>query len=143
MRTRIPKKELEMLAEVPLFSGCSQSELREIACLGTPVDVAAGKILIKEQEPGREFFMVIEGEAECTVGRRRLADFGPGDFFGELALLEGGSRTATVTAKTAMRVLVLHSSEFADLIRTAPSIALKLLSNLAERLRVTNAELGI
>lgn len=135
MRTRIPKKELDLLARVPLFSTCTQRELRAIAQLGTEVEVPAGRVLTRQGAPAREFFLVVEGKAECTVGTRRVAVFGPGDYFGELALIEGGPRTATVTAETPMSLVVLDAGEFSSLMQTAPSIAPKVLAVLARRLR--------
>ncbi len=135
MARRIPKKELEFLAEVPLFSACSQRELREIAKLGTPVEVEEGRMITKQGSVGREFFLVLEGKAECVVSGKRVAVFGPGDYFGELALIEGGTRTATITARTPMEVLVLSSAEFSSLLRQAPSTALKMMATLARRLR--------
>jgi CRP-like cAMP-binding protein len=141
MWSRIPKSVIERLGRVPLFSGCSQDELRSIARLGTPLEVDVGKVLTEQGSSGREFFLVLEGKAECTTGRKSLALFGPGDYFGELALLEGGSRTATVTATTPMRVLVLSITEFSDLLRTSPSVSVKLLANLAGRLRRAQSSL--
>lgn len=137
MRSRVPKRELEMLAHVPLFAVCSQRELREIAQLGTPVEVPAGRTLTRQGLPGREFFLVLEGKAECTVGRKKVAVFGPGDYFGELALLDGSPRTATITAVSPMTVLVLDGREFGSLMSAAPSIAPKMLTELARRLRST------
>lgn len=137
MRSRVPKRELEMLAEVPLFSLCTQRELRDVARLGTPVDVPPGRVLTKQGGPGREFFLVLEGRAECTVGNKKVAVFGPGDYFGELALIEGSPRTATVTAVTPMTVLVLDGREFSTLLAAAPSIAPKMLTELARRLRAS------
>jgi CRP-like cAMP-binding protein len=139
MRSRIPKRELEMLSRVPLFSACSQTELRQIARLGTELDVEAGRVLTDEGAPGREFFLVVEGKADCRVRGRSVAVFGPGDYFGELALLDGGRRTATVKATTPMRLTVLSVPEFAGLVRSSPTISTKLLSHLARRLRETQA----
>jgi CRP/FNR family cyclic AMP-dependent transcriptional regulator len=139
MRTRVAQREIEMLRQVPLFSSCSQSELRQIAGLGTPVPIAAGRRLTVEGQPGREFFLVLEGRARCEVGGRHAADFVPGDFFGELALLDGGPRSATVVAETDMEVLVLDAREFASLLQAAPSILRKVLATLAGRLRLANA----
>jgi CRP-like cAMP-binding protein len=135
MARRIPKKELDFLAEVPLFSTCSQRELREIAKLGTPIEVDEGRVLTKQGAPGREFFLVLDGKADCAVRGRRVAVFGPGDYFGELALIEGGTRTATVTATSPMELLVLSTTEFASLIRSSSSIAIKMLTALARRVR--------
>jgi CRP-like cAMP-binding protein len=135
MRTRISKQELELLGRVPLFSGCSQAELRDICRLGSELEVEEGRVLTEEGAPGREFFLVIEGKADCTIGYKPVCAFGPGDYFGELALLDGGPRTATVTAGTPMRVVVLSVREFSGLLRSSKSIAIKMLANVAGRLR--------
>jgi CRP-like cAMP-binding protein len=139
MRTRIPRAELDLLAAVPLFSSCSKGELRAVAQLGTPLDVATGKELTREGAYGREFFIVLEGEAECVVRGVTAALLGPGDFFGEMALIDGGPRTATVRAASALRVVLFDSREFSGLLLASPSIALKLLRNLAGRLRDLHA----
>lgn len=139
MRERIARRELDMLAAVPLFSACSQAELRQIARLGTPVTVSSGKVLTTEGTPGREFFMILEGVADCSIGGMHAAQFGPGDFFGEMALLDGGPRTATVTAVTDMDVLVLDAREFSSLLTASPSITTKVLATLARRLRASDA----
>lgn len=135
MARRIPSKELELLSRVPLFSTCSKRELREIAGLGTPIEVDEGKVLTKQGAPGREFFLVLEGKAECVAKGKRVAVFGPGDYFGELAIIEGGTRTATVTAVTPMEVLVLSTGEFGSLLRSSSSIGIKMLTALARRVR--------
>ena len=139
MRPRIPQSELDLLAQVPLFSACTKSELREVAGLGTPVEIAAGKELIREGASGREFFIVIEGEAECSVRGATAAVLGPGDYFGEMALIDGGPRTATVRAASQLKVVVLDSREFSRLLLASPSIALRLLRNIAGRLRDVQA----
>lgn len=139
MRDRIARRELDMLAAVPLFSACSQAELRQIARLGTPVSVTAGTVLTVEGRPGREFFLVIDGSADCAIGGVHAASFGPGDFFGELSLLDGGPRTATVTADSDMEVLVLDARELSSLLAASPSITGKVLATLARRLRAADA----
>jgi CRP-like cAMP-binding protein len=139
MRSRVPKTELELLGRVPLFSQCNLSELRDIARLGTQLDVPEGKELITEGGRGVEFFLIVDGEAECSVRGTTVAVLGPGDYFGELALLDGGMRTATIRAASPMLVSVLHASEFSSLLRAAPSISLKLLANVASRLRDAEA----
>jgi CRP-like cAMP-binding protein len=139
MARRIPSRELELLSQVPLFSRCSKQELREVAKLGTPIEIEEGRVLTKEGALGREFFLVTEGKAECVAKGKRVAVFGPGDYFGELALIEGGTRTATVTAATPMEVLVLSAGEFASLLRSSSSITVKMLSALARRLRELRA----
>ena len=134
MRGRIPKQQTEFLRAVPIFSSCSQNELRAIAQLGTMVEAKEGAVLTSTGKIGREFFLVLEGVATCRVGRREVRRFGPGEFFGEMALLYGGVRTADVIAKSDMRLLVLDSREFRTMLRTTPDIDIKMLANLAERL---------
>ena len=134
MRGRIPKQQIEFLKAVPIFSSCSQKELRAIAQLGSMVGAEEGAVLTAKGKIGREFFLVLEGVATCRVGRREVRRFGPGEFFGEMALLYGGVRTADVVAMSEMRLLVLDSREFRTMLRTTPDIDIKMLANLAERL---------
>jgi len=124
-----------MLASVPLLSGCNKKELRQIVNLGTKVKVRDGEVLTKQGRPGREFFMVLDGKAQCLVDEAKVASFGPGDYFGEMALLDQGPRHATVIAEGPMNVLVLESREFWALLERAPSISKKLLVTLAQRER--------
>ena len=134
MRGRIPKQQIDLLKAVPIFSSCSHNELRAVAQLGSRVDVEEGAVLTKRGEFGREFFLVLEGEAVCRVGQREVRRFGPGEFFGEMALLYGGVRTADVVATSEMRLLNLDAREFRTMLGTAPEIGIKMLANLAERL---------
>jgi len=140
VRNRIPRQQIDLLGEVTLFSGCSQGELRSIAQLGTQVHADPGDILTAQGKPGREFFLVIEGKATCKVGRREVDTFSSGNYFGELALLHGGYRTATVQALTAMELLVLDAREFRSMLMTTPSICVKMLARLAERLAEADAQ---
>jgi CRP-like cAMP-binding protein len=139
MRARIPKKQLDLLRAVPLFSGCSQHELRQLAQLGTPIGAEKGAVLTQRGKPGREFFLVLEGMASCRIGRKEVNRFGPGGYFGELALLHGGLRTADVVALTPMELLVFDAREFRSLLSTTPGIGVKMLANLAERLAAADA----
>jgi CRP-like cAMP-binding protein len=119
---------------VPLFSGCSQGELRTIAQLGTPVNVEKGQVLTTKGEVGTEFFLVLSGVASCRLGRRQVDQFTTGGYFGELALLHGGIRTADVVALTAMELLVLDRREFQAMLMTTPRIGVKMLDRLSDRL---------
>ena len=139
MRHRIPKQYIDLLKEVSLFSGCSQSELRSIAQLGTPVTVGKGEVLTAKGEVGREFFLVLSGVASCRLGKREVAEFTRGGYFGELALLHGGIRTADVVAETDMELLVLDAREFRSMLMTSPGIGVKMLARLAERLADADA----
>lgn len=138
MARGIPKEQIEMLSRVPLFSACSQKELRDVASLGTPLDVKAGRELTREGERGAEFFLVLDGSATCVINSKKVATYGPGDWFGEMALLDQGPRSATITAQSPMRVLVVSAQEFGGLIANAPSIGRKMLQTMAQRLRETD-----
>jgi CRP-like cAMP-binding protein len=141
MASRIPKKQIEFLAAVPLFSSCSRNELRAIAQLGTTVDAEEGAYLTEEGKPGREFFLVLDGVASCRVRGREVTRFRTGGYFGELALLNGGLRAADVVAVTPMELLVFDSREFRSILMTTPSIGLKMLSYLAGRLQENSGQL--
>jgi CRP-like cAMP-binding protein len=131
----VPKAVIEMLQQVPLFSACNKTELETIANLGTPLEFSDGATLTEQGKPGSEFFLVIDGKARCEIDGEKVAEFGPGDFFGEMALLDHGPRHATVTADGPAEILVLDSSEFSGLLDSSPSIARKLLAALAQRNR--------
>jgi CRP-like cAMP-binding protein len=135
MARGVPKAVIEMLRAVPLLSACSTRELREVANLGTLLPVDDGRVLIEQGRPGREFFLLTSGKARCVVDGLEAAHFGPGDFFGEMALLEHGPRHATVVVEGPAEVLVLDGREFDRLLDASPSIARKLLKAVAERER--------
>lgn len=139
--TKVPKSTLEALREVPLFSSCTDKELRTIAGLGTPLDIDAGAVLTRTGSRGREFFVVQSGEVSCVVQGTEVARFGPGDFFGEMSLLDGEPRSAEVRTLTAVTVLVLDRSEFLRLMESSPALALKVITSMAQRLRRTTASL--
>ena len=121
------------LAKIPLFKECTKKELQAVSRLVTPINVKAGKVLTKGGEAGREFMIIASGTATVRRKGRKIATLGPGDFFGELALLAGVPRTATVIAETDMIVEALNRAEFATLLDESPSIARKVLSAVAKR----------
>jgi CRP-like cAMP-binding protein len=135
MLHRVPKQVLETLARVPLFSACTKAELRSIAQLGTEVAVADGTVLTEQGKPGFEFCLVMAGKARCLVDGTQVAVFGPGDYFGEMALIDHGPRHATVIADGQLQLVVLDAREFSALLDASPSIARKLLSSFASRER--------
>ncbi len=96
--------------------------------------------LTTQGEPGREFFLVLDGVASCRIGKREVKRFTTGGYFGELALLTGGVRTADVVAVTPMELLVLDAREFRSMLAASPKVAMKMLVNLAERLTVADAQ---
>ena len=128
------------LAEVPLFSACSKKDLQLLSKRTERVHVPPGQVLVREGAAGAEFFVILDGEAEVTRHGRRVAILGPGDFFGDLALLDRAPRNATVTAKTDAELAVLGQREFAAMIDEVPGFAHKLLSGLAHRLREFDAK---
>jgi CRP-like cAMP-binding protein len=140
MARQSSRQQIDMLGEVPLFSACSVNELRAIARLGTQVSAEAGAVLCEQGKPGREFFLILEGKATCRVGRKEVARFSTGDYFGELALLHGGYRTATVEAETPMELLVLDAREFRSLLLSNPAVGLKMLALLAEQVATADAQ---
>lgn len=126
--------KIELLKRVPLFAGCSKSELREVALSADELDLRDGHVLTREGRPGREFFVLIEGTARVTKDGKLLADLKGGDWFGEIALLTHTPRTATVTATSAVRVLVITDRAFRRVVETMPRIALKVLASVGQRL---------
>ncbi len=132
---RVKRKKADVLADVVLFSGCSRKEIAQVASLATEVDIPEGKVLAREGQPGREFYVILDGKAAVSIDGSEVATLGPGDFFGEMALLDQGPRVATVTATTPMEVAVLDPREFSTLIEEHPGVARKVLKVMAQRLR--------
>ena len=126
--------KVELLKKVPLFADCSKAELRELAKSADEIDLREGTVMTREGRPGREFFVLIEGAARVTRNRRKLADLKGGDWFGEIALITDRPRTATVTATSPVDVLVITDRRFRTVVETMPTIALKVLSTVGERL---------
>jgi CRP/FNR family cyclic AMP-dependent transcriptional regulator len=130
-------QKIDLIKSVPLFSRCSKKELAEVAKLADEVDLREGKQLTREGETGREFFVLVEGSVDVRRKGRKVNALGPGDFFGEIALVSRSPRTATVVATTPVRVLVVTAQSFRALLDHQPAIATKVLSALAERLAPT------
>ena len=129
------KARMELLGRVPLFSLTTKKHLQSIAKQFNLIQVSEGEQLTEQGEYGREFYMVVSGSARCEVDGREIRKFGPGSFFGELALLAGGPRSATNVAETPMELLVLDRSDFTILVRVEPHVAIKILASLAARLQ--------
>ena len=126
--------KIQLLRHVPLFSGCTKTELRELALTADEVDLSKGAILTREGRPGHEFVVIVDGTARVTRAGRTLADLGPGDWVGEIALLTKSVRTATVTATSPVRALVITDRAFRRVVDAMPSIAVKVLTSVADRL---------
>ena len=129
------KDVVEQLSKVPLFSGCSRKDLQTIARIVRDIDHPAGTVIAREGDPGVGLFVITEGMTDVTIGGRRRARLGPGDFFGEISLLDGGPRTATVTSTSDVKLLGLTEWTFRGLMMEHPSIAVKTLQAMAGRLR--------
>ena len=126
--------KIDLLRRVPLFSSCTKAELRQLALNTDEIDLKDGAVLTREGRSGREFFILVEGTARVTRGSRKVADLGAGDWFGEIALLTNVPRTASVTATSPVRVLVLTSRAFRGVVASMPSVALKVLASVGDRL---------
>ena len=126
--------KVDLLKSVPLFAGCTKSELKQLASSTDEVDLRESYVLMREGRPGREFFVLIDGNVRVTVGDKKIADLSGGDWFGEIALLTKVPRTATITATSDVRALVLTDRSFRRVVETMPSIALKVLASVGDRL---------
>ena len=133
---------MELLGHVDVLAECTKKELAEIASMSTEYDATAGQVLAQEGHVGAEFFVIIAGRATASRDGVILATLGPTNFFGELALLDGGLRTATVVADTDLHLLVLSRAEFKKLCRTYPSVSYRMLKGLGERLRRADEMIG-
>jgi len=127
--------KLDDLGRLWLFSSLSKKELATIARRADEVRVPAGKVLTAEGKPGHEFFLIVAGQAAVERGGRTIATLTPGQYFGELSLLDRGPRSATVVSSTEMDLLVLGQREFSGLLDEVPGLAHKLLAAMAAKLR--------
>jgi CRP/FNR family transcriptional regulator, cyclic AMP receptor protein len=130
----------DALGRAPLFADLSRSQLVELAKRTEDMEVEAGRALAREGEIGQEFFVIVDGEVVVTKGGEEIRRLGPGDFFGEIALVwESPRRTATVTAEVPLRFFVLTRQNFRSLIAHQPEIEEKVLAALEERVKATEA----
>ena len=140
-KSKANSEVMNLLKTVPLFSSCSPKELASIAAIVKEVEFPPGKVITEEGETGIGLHVVVEGETKVQVGGRTRRRLGPGAFFGEIALLDGGPRTATVVAETPVRTLAIPAWSFKSVIRTQPNLALKMLIEVCRRLRANEAPL--
>ncbi len=134
---RVPATDpkLDLIASVPLFAGLDRREIEFLGTLMDDVDVADGKVLTREGARGGEFFIVVEGTVRIDRDGRELNRLGPGEFLGEIALIDQGVRTATATAEGPCRVMVLTGASFASMLSQNPGVETKILRVLARRVR--------
>ena len=129
------RRDADLLARVPLFAGLSKRHLRNVAGIAKHLALGEGSEVAKEGDPGNDFYVIAAGQARVVRGGRTIAKLMPGDFFGEIALLDGGPRTASVVAETPIELLVLNRKPFTQVLERDPSVVLKMLEELAARLR--------
>jgi len=127
-------QKTDLIHKVPLFARCSRAELKEIAMLADEIDLHEGKEMTREGEPGREFFVLLEGTADVKKKSRKVNALGPGDFFGEIALVSREPRTATVIATSPVRALVITDRSFRRLLDDSPQVQTKVMEAMAQRL---------
>jgi CRP/FNR family cyclic AMP-dependent transcriptional regulator len=125
--------KVELIKRVPLFGGLSKRELDGVAGIADELAIAEGKELTHEGAAGHEFLVLVEGAADVRRKGRKVNTLGSGDFLGEIALVTGRPRTATVTTTAASQMLVMTARDFKALLRRTPSIQLKILEAIASR----------
>ena len=128
-------EKMERLEAVPLFQGCSRRQLRAVARIAETYDAPAGTVVIRVGEPGEEFFLIVEGTARVHVSARKRLRLSAGDFFGEMSLLDGERRSASVVAETALRLLVIKRRDFAAVVAQVPDMARTMMATLSRRVR--------
>jgi len=127
--------QLDALRRVPLFGGLNKAQLSEVAKLTTQLPAKPGSALTKQGQHAREFVLLLEGEARVERDGAHVGRLGPGDFFGELSLLDGQPRTATITAETPCTLLVVEPRAFSSLLENAPGLDRAIMTALCARLR--------
>jgi CRP/FNR family cyclic AMP-dependent transcriptional regulator len=128
--------DADRLRTIPLFQGLTRKELEQVGRWADELDVPAGKDLLDQGRLPHEFFVIEEGTVEVRQDRRSIATLGPGDFFGEIALIEGDRRTASVETTTPVRAIVMSSPSFASMMDTVPKVAARIRE--AGRRRLSN-----
>ena len=125
---------MSLLASVPLFERCSKRDLAKIGSIAQEVEYPDGTMVVREGDPGSELFIIVHGEVDVRSGARKLATLRAGTYFGEIALITGSPRTATVTTGTPVRALVITGRAFRKLLKDSPEIQFKVLQEVGERL---------
>jgi CRP-like cAMP-binding protein len=129
------RQGVDLLAQVPLFSGLTKRNLKKLAEHADVVNFNAGDPIVEAEQPGGTFYVVLEGEAKVVRSGKTVGRMGPGDFFGEISLLDGGPRTATVVAETPVVAIRIFKRSFDKVVSQEPSVAAQILVVVARRLR--------
>ena len=125
----------DALSKVPLFASLSKHELEFVASRADEVDTPAGKFLTTQGEPGDTFYVLLDGEARVDIDGDLRRTLVPGDFFGEISMLDRGLGTATITTTKPSRLLVMSHAQFRDAIKANDQLLIKVLAAMGERLR--------
>lgn len=133
-------KKIDQLSQVKMFSSLNKKELGLVAKASDVITVPAGSDIVKEGEIGHEFYLISKGSAVVKRGNRKVANLGAGSYFGEMALLDRGPRTATITAEEPSELIVLGQREFMAVLDQVPPVAHKLLVGMAGRLREADSK---
>ena len=132
--------KLDLIRKVPLFATCDRRDIKQIGALAELVDLPAGQVIVRQGATGHEFFVVAEGGLRVERDGQVINRLGPGQFAGEIALIDGGPRTASVIVDVPSTVLLIGHREFHSLLEQYPTIQLKILQILAKRVRATDPE---
>ncbi|HWO90454.1 MAG TPA: cyclic nucleotide-binding domain-containing protein [Methylomirabilota bacterium] len=127
--------KVDALSKVPLFASLSKHELEFVASRADEVDAPAGKFLTTQGEPGDTFYVLLDGEARVDIDGELRRTLVPGDFFGEISMLDRGLGTATITTTKPSRLLVMSHAQFRDAIKANDALLIKVLAAMGERLR--------
>jgi CRP-like cAMP-binding protein len=127
--------KITYLEEVTLLADCSRKQIKAVAKITEVIEVPAGTVLARQGDAGNDFYLIVDGSARVELSPKRRGRLKPGDYFGEMSLLDGEPRSATVTADTAMRLLVIKRRDFSTLLREAPELTQSILATLSRRLR--------
>ncbi len=139
MARGIPSEVIRHFERIPLFQSMSKTAIRSLVHAATEVDIKDGKALVREGEFSRHLYVILRGTADVTQKGKKINELVPGDFFGEMAFLSGAPRSATVTARTDLRVMVLGPRELDVIIDKEPALARRMLAAMAHRVRATES----
>jgi CRP-like cAMP-binding protein len=137
------EQKQDLLGQVPLFAGISEAGLEELGGIADEIEVRAGTVLTREGYREGAFFVIVSGTVRIERGGRTINTLGPGEFLGEIALLDGGPRTATATTESACRLLSMTYQMFHELLDASPSIRTAMLETVGQRLRALDDESAI
>ncbi len=140
MRTKDAR--IQALRNVPLLAGLSKRDLMRVLELGTEVEFFPGKVIVAAGDLAEDFYLLLQGKADLALSGKRKAVLDSGDYFGEMAVLDGEPRSATITAQTHISALRIERSDFLRLLDTYGSIGRKIAVELSKRLRACERDTG-